>query len=224
MAGYKSFSFDPDSVASTSDVASAASQGALSAFSAASDALSRIAAVSDKASKASQAAISAASAASDAQSKIASVSDAASNAQSKITARSATWDKASDASATASDALSKASVANTTYSKFPQLDKTDNYVIQVADLNKMITMTNAAAKQFTLPSIDESHIGSFVIIGKLGAGKVTVVRADADTINGQTSIYNGVADELFSFMVLHVISSTAWAMREATNPFSWVLA
>ena len=117
MAGFKSMVFDPDLVATNSDVASSALGAASSAsdkaskasvaaagvasvasdaLSAASDALSKIVATSDKASKASQAAISAVSAASDALSKASVASVAAaegSNALSKITDRSAAWDR-----------------------------------------------------------------------------------------------------------------------------------
>ena len=108
--------------------------------------------------------------------------------------------------------------------KIPITNHTANYVITVADLNAMHTMANAAARTFTLPSVDATHIGDFVTIVKLGIGKVTIGRADADTINGQASIYNGVADELYSFMRLRLITATLWAMEWATNPFSWVLA
>jgi len=86
MAGYKSFTFDPDEGAAASDLASAASDAASKA--------------SNAASKASQGVLSNASAASDAGSKALAASDkaskassAASNALSRISARSAVWDR-----------------------------------------------------------------------------------------------------------------------------------
>ena len=99
----------------------------------------------------------------------------------------------------------------------------DNYAVQVADLNHLITMTHAAAKQFTLPSVDATHVGNGILFAKLGAGKLTITRADADTINGQTSISCAVADELYSFIYFRLIAATSWAIEWATNLSLWVL-
>ena len=107
--------------------------------------------------------------------------------------------------------------------KIPITNHTANYVITVADLNAMHTMNNAAARTFTLPSVDATHIGDFVTIVKLGAGRVTIGRADADTINGGTSIFNGVADELYAVMRLRLMTATLWVMEWASNPSMWVI-
>jgi len=90
-------------------------------------------------------------------------------------------------------------------------------------------MNNAAARQFTLPSISATHIGDFIIFGKLGAGRVTIARADADTISmgtetGKTSIYNNFADEVDSWVCLRVTTATKWSFLWASNPASWVTA
>ena len=108
--------------------------------------------------------------------------------------------------------------------KMAILNKTANYVILVENLNYLITMNNAATRTFTLPSVDATHVGDCILFAKLGAGKVIINRADTDTINGQASIYNNVADELYSFMRLRLIAATSWAMEWATNPLSWIPA
>jgi len=105
--------------------------------------------------------------------------------------------------------------------KIPILNKVANYVIVVGDFNHIITMTNAAARTFTLPSVDATHVGNFLTLVKLGAGKLTINRSDADTINGGTQIANPIADELYSFVRLRLIASTSWAIEWATNIFSW---
>ena len=108
-------SFDPDSVASTSDVASSAMDLAASASDIASSA-------TDKAAAASAAAATAAGKASDASSAVA--------------ARSAIWDKASAASsavivaaAAASDAGSKASLALGTFRKLGYDAQTGTFTV-----------------------------------------------------------------------------------------------
>lgn len=107
--------------------------------------------------------------------------------------------------------------------KMAILNKTANYPILVEDLNHIITMNNAAARTFTLPSVGATHVGNFLTLVKLGAGKVTINRADADTINGLTSLSCGVADELFSFIRLRLIAATSWAIEWATNLPLWQL-
>ena len=112
---WNTLSFDPDSVASTSDVASSAMDLAASASDAASSA-------TDKAAAASAAAATAAGKASDASSAVA--------------ARSAIWDKASAASsavivaaAAASDAGSKASLALGTFRKLGYDAQTGTFTV-----------------------------------------------------------------------------------------------
>jgi len=104
-----------------------------------------------------------------------------------------------------------------------------NYVILEADLNAMHSMKNDAARTLTLCSIDGTHIGKFLIIGKLGAGRVTIGSDAGTTISfgdqiAKTSLFNGVASELSSWICLRVTTATVWTVMWASNPALWVLA
>jgi len=95
------------------------------------------------------------------------------------------------------------------------LDKVDTYVVTTADFEKILTMTHANAKIFTLPSIDASHIGHGIGFVKLGAGQVTIDAADNDIIRdiGASStaggtIYNAI--DQYAFIYLRIISATEY--------------
>ena len=113
---WNSMTFDPSSIASTSDAASSA----LLRASAPSSAVAARSGVWDKASTASSVAAVALGKASDASSAVAARSavwDKASGASSKIAASSANWNKASDASSKASTALSKIATSSANWNK-----------------------------------------------------------------------------------------------------------
>ena len=106
----------------------------------------------------------------------------------------------------------------------PPLHKTDNYIVLTSDFGKIITMTAAILKTFTLPSIDASHIGYQITFVKLGAGALVIARADADTINGGTTVTNPMDDDLYSVIRLRVLTATIGIIDSMTNPMGWVIS
>ena len=61
-----------------------------------------------------------------------------------------------------------------------------NHVLTLADLRKVHLFNSALNLICTLPSVDATNVGDWVVIAKQGAGNLTVVAADADTILDST--------------------------------------
>jgi len=104
--------------------------------------------------------------------------------------------------------------------------KTDNYTVQTSDfgLDKVLTMSSANAKTFTLPSVDASNIGAIVTFVKLGAGQVTIDAADSDTIHDSAAggtIYNATAAETYATVTLLLTSATTWNILSSSG-FGWI--
>lgn len=96
--------------------------------------------------------------------------------------------------------------------------KTDDYVVQIGDfgISKALSMNNANDKTFTLPSVDVSFIGLGLTFIKLGAGKVTIDAADADTIGDSSAggtVFNPVAGETYATVTILLVSATQWAIK-----------
>ena len=103
-------------------------------------------------------------------------------------------------------------------------NKTDNYAAIPGDLNGIITINSASDKTIMLPTVDSLNIGEFLTIIKLGAGAVTILRADSDTINGAAQAKNAMGDDLFSTITLRLLSATAWVIDYMSNPLGWILS
>jgi len=102
-------------------------------------------------------------------------------------------------------------------------DKTDDYTLDEEDFGKLLTMTNAGAKTFTLPAVDAEDIGLYVKFAKLGAGSVIIQAGGADTIDdsaGGGTMYNDLADELHAEIVLRVRAAGKW-ISEAPKGVGW---
>ncbi len=95
-------------------------------------------------------------------------------------------------------------------------------VLTDSDMNKALFVENASNVVITLPSIDATDIGSWIKVYKMGAGNVTINRADSDTIESDTSISNTVAAETWANIELIVAKSTQWKIDGMVG--SWVTA
>ena len=211
--GYTSVSFDPDSVASNSDLASSAlaeansasgaaanaSDLASSALVLASDAASKATVALSKASDASVAAAAVSNAASDAGSK-ASVALAKASAASVAAAGVASV--ASDASSLASDAMVKAAAAS----------------VAVAGKKAVLYNTTPA------DTVDDGFTGSFVASGVLARGNLcyvktagTAAKANANsaaTASGLLVMAPGSHADTASFAAIMpgtMVGHSAWA-------------
>ena len=109
------------------------------------------------------------------------------------------------------------------YGTLPVTAKTANYDLTHDDCNSIFTMANAAARIFVLPGIPAAMVGKFYILGKLGAGQLTITPTAPDTINGIANVVNSIADELYSFICVRALTEDLWVIEWASNPFSWVL-
>ena len=91
-------------------------------------------------------------------------------------------------------------------------NKTNDYIIQTEDFGiKILTMNNAAAKTFTMPTLTASEIGKSMTIVKIGTGKVTLALVDLQVIADsgiQGTIYNEQADETYATLVFMVLSTS----------------
>jgi len=99
-------------------------------------------------------------------------------------------------------------------------DKTDNYTLDEEDFGKLLTMTNAGPKIFTLPAVDAEDIGLYVSLVKRGAGKVTIQAVGADRIQDSGAggtIYNDLAEETFAIVKLKVIAAATWMIEYFTG-------
>jgi hypothetical protein len=99
-------------------------------------------------------------------------------------------------------------------------DKTDDYNVVVADTGKILTMSNAGTKTFTLPVIAAGDIGTQITFVKRGAGKVVIQANTGQYIDDSTSagtIYDDQAAELTSTITLLAISTTQWVIVSANG-------
>ena len=79
---------------------------------------------------------------------------------------------------------------------------------------------NAANVAVTLPSISSSDIGYWIRIYKMGAGNLTINRADSDTIESDVSVANTTASETWANIELFVAKDTMWKIGYMLG--SWV--
>jgi len=95
------------------------------------------------------------------------------------------------------------------------IDKTDDYLVVVGDSRKVLTMSYATLKTFTLPVITSNDIGTHFTFVKKGAGKVTIQANTGQTIDGSGiagTIYNDQAGETYATISMVAISTTQWVI------------
>lgn len=95
--------------------------------------------------------------------------------------------------------------------------KTDNYTVKTSDsgMDQTLTMSNAATKTFSLPSVAAGDVGTTYTFAKLGAGQVTVDAADSDTIGNSSAggtVYCAIAGETYATITLQLVAATNWAI------------
>lgn len=98
--------------------------------------------------------------------------------------------------------------------------KTDDYAVLAADLGKILIMTAATAKTFTLPAVTAADVGLSIMLMKRGAGKLTIQAGGTDTIQDSTAagtLYNDLAEETFALVMLRVIAAGAWMIEQFTG-------
>lgn len=99
-------------------------------------------------------------------------------------------------------------------------DKTNDYAVQAADLGKMLTMTAAVSKTFTLPAVVAGDVGLPLALVKRGAGALVIQAGGTDTIQDSTAggtLYNDLAEETFALVRLRVIAAGAWMIEQFTG-------
>jgi len=88
--------------------------------------------------------------------------------------------------------------------------------LTVSDLRVLLLVDNASAVAVNLPSVDSDDIGEWINIHKMGAGNLTIIGADSDTIAdsaGGGNVANTTAGETFAMVALVLARSTAWRFR-----------
>jgi hypothetical protein len=92
--------------------------------------------------------------------------------------------------------------------------------LAASDLNTVLLVENASAVSVTLPSINAGNVGDWVQVHKMGAGNLTINRADADTIEGGVRVANTDAAETWSNIKLMVGTSTEWMIDKMLGSWS----
>jgi hypothetical protein len=89
---------------------------------------------------------------------------------------------------------------------------TINYTLTYADCGKLLTFNNASATTLNLPqqSSVSTSVGYFVNVRNLGAGKVTVIKQGAETLDGNTVISQ------YATMKIERPTSTKWGTSGGT--------
>ena len=85
----------------------------------------------------------------------------------------------------------------------------------VDELNRIFRIDSSEDRIVRLPSVEATDIGSWIKVTKLGTGKVTIYAADSDTIADSVaggSIYNEIADDLFTTITLVLITETKYVV------------
>jgi hypothetical protein len=82
--------------------------------------------------------------------------------------------------------------------------------LTTSDMNSVLLVENAAAVDVNLPSIDSDDIGSWIKIHKMGAGDLTINRADADSIEDGTAVANTTAAQTWANIELFVATASKW--------------
>ena len=113
-----------------------------------------------------------------------------------------------------------------TVANFIVTAKTDNYNVLAGDFgaNKALSMNSADDKTFTLPSVAAGDIGDILTFIKLGAGKVTIATADADTIHDSAAggtLYNDIATETYASVSIMLTGATQWSMINKSG-IGWI--
>ncbi|MCK4328802.1 hypothetical protein KAX02_03060 [candidate division WOR-3 bacterium] len=113
------------------------------------------------------------------------------------------------------------SITGTTVSEVVVYNNVDTTInLTVADLNKIWVIDNANNVVVNLPSVSPGEIGYWTESQKLGAGNLTIIRADADMILDGTSIANIVAAQTYAFIRLILATETLWRMQASLGSWS----
>jgi hypothetical protein len=100
------------------------------------------------------------------------------------------------------------------------LTVTDDYTITTDNLGGTIRLNAATDKTLTLPSVGADEDGEAVIIMRIGAGDVTVVAADSDTIGSTTATQIESGSALAAITLQYVHSITAWVVLDGRGSWS----
>lgn len=87
--------------------------------------------------------------------------------------------------------------------------KTDDYIITIDDIGKLIILNSTIDKTFTLPSIVESLIGQLFRVATINTGKLTVAAHVGQTINGMDFIYATGKYHVANILINSVVSNHA---------------
>jgi len=82
--------------------------------------------------------------------------------------------------------------------------------LTTSDTGKTILVNNAASVTMNLPSVDSGDVGIWFKIHKIGAGDLTINRADSDTVEDGTSVANTISTETWANINLFLATSTIW--------------
>jgi hypothetical protein len=89
-------------------------------------------------------------------------------------------------------------------------DSDTTITLTTSDMNGVLLVENAAAVNVNLPSIDSDDIGSWIKIHKMGAGDLTINRADSDAIEDGTAVANTTAAQTWANIELFVATASKW--------------
>jgi hypothetical protein len=82
--------------------------------------------------------------------------------------------------------------------------------LAISDLGKTLLVENVSAVTVNLPSVTGDNIGKWTKIHKMGAGNLTINRADSDTIEDGTNVSNIISTETWASISLFLATATKW--------------
>ena len=87
--------------------------------------------------------------------------------------------------------------------------------LALSDLGKTLLIENASDVTVNLPSVTVDNIGKWIRIHKMGAGDLTINRADSDTIEDGISVSNIVSSEIWASISLFLATATKWKFEHS---------
>ena len=101
--------------------------------------------------------------------------------------------------------------------KYPISSFSEGISLSTDQSGQTFTCDSSTEQTFYLPSVDESHIGSWFRFVKLGSGKFNIEAADSDRIADSgigDTIYNDEPTQTYATLTLLLVSATQWTITE----------
>ena len=100
------------------------------------------------------------------------------------------------------------------------LTVTDDYEITTANLGGTVRLNAATDKTLILPSVGADEDGKAIILMRIGAGNLTALASDSDTIGSSTATQVKSGSALASITLQYTHSITAWVVLNGRGSWS----